>query len=72
MRLEFGCTAEPVPWEFILDFSAAHRDAVSRGFAPVFEKAWWFDRTDRSRLCYVGIRVVPDGGVAGRPQFPVG
>lgn len=67
MRLEFGCTFEPVPWEFVLDFSASQREAVRRGFAPVYEKEWWFDRTDRSRICYVGIRIAPDNGTVLRP-----
>lgn len=38
LRLEFGCTVEPVPWEFIVEFAESRRDALNRGFAPVFAK----------------------------------
>ncbi len=68
LRLEFGCSMEPVPWDFIEEFARSYRDAVNRGFAPVFARKWWFDNRDRRRLCYAGLRVVPDGGMAVQPE----
>lgn len=71
LRIEFGCTAEPVPMDFIAEFAASHRDAVERGFAPVFAKEWWWQRggtgRGRGRLCYAGMRVVEGVGVAVPP-----
>ena len=71
LRLEFGCSTQPVPWEFIAEFARSHRDAVDRGFAPLFAKEWWFDNKDRHRLCYAGLRIVPEGGNVTRPNQPV-
>lgn len=71
MRLEFGCSLEPVPWDFIAEWASSRRDAVNRGFAPVYAKEWWFDNNDRERLCYVGIRMVPEGAKAERPGKPI-
>jgi len=70
MRLEFGCSMEPVPWDFIAEFSRSRRDATNRGFAPGYTKEWWFNNQDQKRLCYARIRVVPDGGKAVRPGKP--
>ena len=67
MRLEFGCSSRPVPVEFIAEFAASKRDAVERGFAPVFAKEWWWDGEDSGRACYVGLRYVGDGGVVAPP-----
>lgn len=67
MRLEFGCSMKPVPWEFIAEYAASRKDATERGFAPGFAKEWWYDNHNRRRLCYAGIRVVPDGGEVTRP-----
>lgn len=75
LRMEFGCTLEPVPWEFIAAFAASRRDAVARGFMGVFDKEWWFQRngTGRAgrlagRLCYVGMRIVEEGRVVVPPM----
>lgn len=68
MRLEFGCATEPVMVEFIHDWAHSRRDAIRRGFAPVYAKEWWFDGRNRTRRCYVGIRMVPDGGTAEKPD----
>lgn len=73
MRIEFGCTAAPVPLDFIAEFAASHRDAVERGFAPGFTREWWWERSadgngnGRGRLCYAGLRIVEGGGVAVPP-----
>ncbi|CAD6571709.1 MAG: hypothetical protein ASARMPRED_004759 [Alectoria sarmentosa] len=40
MRIEFGCSGEPVPLEFVAEFAASHLDAVERGFAPAFAREW--------------------------------
>ncbi len=69
MRLEFGCAMEPVPWEFIAEFAASRRDATKRGFAPGYSKEWWFNNRHEKRICYAGIRLVPDGGEAERPRL---
>lgn len=60
---------EPVPLEFVSEFAASQRDAVERGFAPLFVREWWWDRrvAGRGRLCYAGMRVVEDGGVVIPP-----
>ncbi len=70
MRLEFGCSMQPVPWEFIADFAASRRDATARGFAPGYAKEWWYDNKNQQRLCYAAISVVPDGGQAIPPRKP--
>ena len=67
MRIEFGCSGEPVPLEFVAEFAASHLDAVERGFAPAFAREWWWDRVGSGRVCYAGIRVVEGGGVAVPP-----
>lgn len=75
LRMEFGCTLEPVPWEFIAAFAASQRDAVARGFMGVFDKEWWFQRNGTGgagrltgRLCYVGMRIVEEGRVVVPPM----
>ena len=60
LRLEFGCSMQPVPWQFVAEFAESRRDAAKRGFAEAFSKSWWFDKKDRSRFCYAGIRIVPE------------
>lgn len=70
MRLEFGCSMKPVPWEFIAEYAMSRKNATERGFAPGFAKEWWYDNQNQRRLCYAGIRVVPDGGEATRPRKP--
>lgn len=71
LRVEFGCSATPVPVAFIAEFAASRRNAAERGFAPVFAKEWWWERGARGRwrgrLCYAGLRVVEAGGVAIPP-----
>ena len=67
MRIEFGCSGEPVPLEFVAEFAASHLDAVERGFAPAFAREWWWDRTGSGKVCYAGIRVVEGGRVAVPP-----
>lgn len=62
VRLEFGCSMRPVPWEFLEGFARSHIDAVNRGFAPIFAREWWFDSQDRGRFCYAGLRIVSRGG----------
>ncbi|KAM0801869.1 hypothetical protein BDR22DRAFT_820193 [Usnea florida] len=69
MRLEFGCAMQPVPVEFIAEFALSQRDAVERGFAPVFAREWWWDGEDSGRVCYVGIRYVGDGGTVAPPRI---
>lgn len=73
--MEFGCTLEPVPWEFIAAFAASRRDAVARGFIGVSNNEWWFQKngTGRTgglpgRLCYVGVGVVEEGRVVVPPM----
>lgn len=60
-----------MPWEFVAEFAASRVDAVERGFAPVFAREWWWVRNGtaraRERVCYVGTRVVEDGGAAVPP-----
>ena len=53
--------------EFIAEFAASKRDAVERGFAPVFTREWWWDGVDSGRACYVGLRYVGDGGAVAPP-----
>ena len=67
LRIEFGCTKAPVPLDFIAEFAASRRDAVERGFAPAFEREWWWEKEGKRRICYVGMRVVGEGGVAIPP-----
>ena len=69
MRLEFGCSIEPVPWEFIAEFVASQMDAVNRGFAASFEREYWSENGDRTRLCYVGFRVLREGEMAIPPRI---
>lgn len=82
MRIEFGCTMEPVPWEFVADFASSQIEAINRGFAPVFAREWWWEKWGKGggggegggeggrtgRLCYVGIRMVGEGGVVVPPS----
>ena len=71
LRIEFGCSLEPVPWEFIAWYATSQRDAVARGFMGVFDKEWWFQKNRTGglpgRLCYVGMRVVEEGRVVVPP-----
>ncbi len=67
VRIEFGCSVEPVPWEFVREFAVSHRDAVERGFAPLFQREWWWGGNKTGRVCYAGMRVVEEGGVAVPP-----
>ncbi|KAF6231386.1 hypothetical protein HO173_010346 [Letharia columbiana] len=68
LRIEFGCTREPVPLDFIAEFVASHRDAVERSFAPVFTREWWWESGNRTRLCYAGLRIVEGGREAIPPS----
>lgn len=75
LRMEFGCTLEPVPWEFVAAFAASRRDAVARGFMWVFDKEWWFQKNGSGGaggipgiLCYVGMRIVEEGRVVVPPM----
>lgn len=67
LRWEFGCTVQPIPQLFLEEYYWGKRDAMKRGFAPVYAREWFFNRTDRSRLCYAGMRVVNEGGTAVPP-----
>lgn len=75
LRMEFGCTLEPVPWEFIAAFAESRRDAIARGFMGVFDKEWWFQKNGTGgaselpmRTCYVGMRIVEEGRVVVPPM----
>ncbi|KAL8880518.1 MAG: hypothetical protein Q9198_002091, partial [Flavoplaca austrocitrina] len=48
LRWEFGCTMTPFPYEFLKEYYESKRDAVGRGFLPVYEREWVFNRTDRA------------------------
>lgn len=63
LRLEFGCSSEPVPWDFMYAFVQYKLDAVNRGFAEEFLKEWWHEKDDQSRICYVGFR-----GILGQEE----
>ncbi|KAI4092274.1 MAG: hypothetical protein LQ344_003518 [Seirophora lacunosa] len=66
LRWEFGCTKTPIPERFLLEYFKSKRDAVARGFMPMYEKEWLFNSTNRRTYCYVGMRV----GEEGRPVVP--
>lgn len=55
LRLEFGCSTEPVPWEFIKDFARSEADAVRRGFTTGWDKQYWHHKADQTRTCYVAL-----------------
>ena len=61
LRLEFGCASEPVPWEYVEDFTRSKQDAVDRGFAEVRSQEWIWLNGDKSRRCYAGMRVAREG-----------
>ncbi|KAL8974438.1 MAG: hypothetical protein Q9197_001316 [Variospora fuerteventurae] len=61
LRWEFGCTMEPIPQSFLEEYFQSKRDAVARGFLPVYEREWAFNRTDRGRYCFAGMRVSERG-----------
>ena len=82
LRWEFGCTiadpnidrngeTTPLPARFIEEYFESKRDAVERGFASVYEKAWWWEKVDgergRERVCFAGMRIVKEGGVIVPP-----
>lgn len=82
LRWEFGCTiadlnidsngaTTPLPTRFIEEYFESKRDAVERGFASVYEKAWWWEKVDgesgRERVCFAGMRIVKEGGVIVPP-----
>ncbi|KAI4249938.1 MAG: hypothetical protein L6R42_008854 [Xanthoria sp. 1 TBL-2021] len=69
LRWEFGCTmSEPVPVRFLEEYFESRRDAVERGFASVYAREWWWEKGERKRLCFAGMRVVGEGGVVVRPE----
>lgn len=61
LRWEFGCTITPIPYQFLKEYYESKRDAVGRGFMPVYEREWVFNRTDRGRYCFAGMRVREEG-----------
>ena len=61
LRWEFGCTMTPFPYEFLKEYYESKLDAVGRGFLPVYEREWVFNRTHRARYCFAGMRVVEEG-----------
>ena len=69
LRMEFGCSMQPVPWEFIAEFAESQKRAVDRGFAPLFARLWRFDNTNSQRFCYVGLRIVVKGGEVVPPGY---
>lgn len=68
LRWEFGCTLHPVPWEFIQVYFRAQDSAVKRGFASVYAREWWYKSKDKGRVCYAGMRIVPQ---AFKVQVPL-
>ena len=72
LRWEFGCSVEPVPWEFLEVYFRSKDAAVQRGFAPVYAKEWWFVKGDRDgdggRWCYAAMRVAREGVEVVPPQ----
>ena len=67
-RLEFGCSMQPVPWEFITQFADSTRDCVNRGFSVNFERQWWYEKANSSRICYAGLRTVAEGQTIQPPR----
>ncbi|KAL8646965.1 MAG: hypothetical protein Q9226_006629, partial [Calogaya cf. arnoldii] len=71
---EFGCMITPMPCEFLKEYYERNRDAVERGFLPVFEREWVFNRTDRGRYCFAGMRIAEEGAYglvhAGAASLP--
>lgn len=55
IRLEIGCSTEPVPWEFIENFAISEAEAVRRGFTMGWDKQYWHHKKDTSRTCYVAL-----------------
>ena len=53
IRLEFGCSKVPVPWDLIAEF-AASEDAVKRGFARTWSWPVWERMGGNRRIYYVG------------------
>lgn len=69
LRWEFGCSVEPVPWEFLEVYFRSKEAAVQRGFAPVYAKEWWFVKGDGDgRRCYAAMRVAREGVDVVPPQ----
>lgn len=71
LRWEFGCSVQPIPLSFMEEYWQSKRDAINRGFAPVYAREWWWDSVDRSISCYAGMRIVGEGGVVVPPSGPV-
>ncbi|KAI4264727.1 MAG: hypothetical protein L6R42_000187 [Xanthoria sp. 1 TBL-2021] len=61
LRWEFGCTFTPMPYEFLKEYYESKRDAVERGFLPVYKREWVFNRTDRGRYGFAGMRIAEQG-----------
>lgn len=61
LRWEFGCTVNPVPWEYLEEYFRSKQSAVGRGFAEVYAKEWFFANEDNSRHCYAGMRAAREG-----------
>ncbi|KAL8846419.1 MAG: hypothetical protein Q9221_008501 [Calogaya cf. arnoldii] len=70
LRWEFGCTANPVPIEFVEEYIRSKQAAVERGFAEVYAREWWFAKGDDSRRCYAGMRVAREGEEIVPPELP--
>ncbi|KAF6236312.1 hypothetical protein HO173_005565 [Letharia columbiana] len=73
VRLAFGCSKEPIPWDFVAEFAARETDAVERGFARRWAWQGWERTGDHGRICDVGFRLAggesvmpPKGVVVGR------
>ncbi|KAI4090659.1 MAG: hypothetical protein LQ339_008310 [Xanthoria mediterranea] len=67
LRWEFGCTMQPIPQVFLEEYYRSRKNALSRGFLPAYEREWVFNRTDRARYCFAGMRIVEDGEVVVPP-----
>ncbi|KAL8735416.1 MAG: hypothetical protein Q9166_000962 [cf. Caloplaca sp. 2 TL-2023] len=69
LRWEFGCTVYPIPQRFLEEYYGSKRDAVKRGFAPVYAREWFWDKADVGRQCYAGMRIVEKGRDAVPPDL---
>ena len=67
LRWEFGCTMQPIPQVFLEEYYRSRKDALSRGFLPAYEREWVFNRTDRARYCFAGMRIVEEGELVVPP-----